>query len=92
MVIDTIREANFAMLRETSYRETSYEVAEEDGPVFIGPKGLDLESLAVAVLAVRIEDEHGVRFGRKVRNVTEFHRALQDRRARGRTNCRRCRS
>jgi acyl carrier protein len=57
-VIETVREAIFAMLHEMNY-----DVAENDGSLALGPEGLDLESLAVAELAVRIEDEYGVKFG-----------------------------
>ena len=57
-VIETVRAAIFAMLREMNY-----DLAEDEGTMPLGPEGLDLESLAVAELAVRIEDEYGVKFG-----------------------------
>jgi len=37
-------------------------MADVDGETTLGPAGLDLESLAVAELAVRVEDEYGVKF------------------------------
>ena len=45
-----------------SLAEMNYDVSEIDADTTLGPAGLDLESLAVAELAVRIEDEYGVRF------------------------------
>jgi len=45
-----------------SLAEMNYDVADVDGETTLGPAGLDLESLAVAELAVRIEDEYGVTF------------------------------
>jgi acyl carrier protein len=57
-MIEKMRATIFEMLREMNY-----DVAEESGALVLGPEGLDLESLAVAELAVRIEDEYGVRFG-----------------------------
>lgn len=45
-----------------SLAEMNYDVSEIDGETTLGPAGLDLESLAVAELAVRIEDEYGVTF------------------------------
>jgi acyl carrier protein len=45
-----------------SLKEMNYDVSDvADGSV-LGPAGLDLESLAVAELAVRIEDEYKVTF------------------------------
>jgi acyl carrier protein len=57
-VTETIREAILAMIREMNY-----DVPEDGGSLALGPDGLDLESLAVAELAIRIEDQYGVRFG-----------------------------
>jgi acyl carrier protein len=45
-----------------SLAEMNYDVSEVGGDTTLGPAGLDLESLAVAELAVRIEDEYGVTF------------------------------
>lgn len=45
-----------------SLKEMNYDVSEVEGDTTLGPAGLDLESLAVAELAVRIEDEYKVRF------------------------------
>lgn len=56
-MIEQMRATIFDMLREMNY-----DIAGESGSLVLGPEGLDLESLAVAELAVRIEDEYGVRF------------------------------
>src|SRR5262245_1534488 len=42
--------------------QMSYDVAGVDDDTTLGPTGLDLESLAVAELAVRVEDQYGVKF------------------------------
>ncbi len=42
--------------------EMNYPIDDITGDTPIGPAGADLESLAVAELAVRVEDEYGVRF------------------------------
>jgi acyl carrier protein len=42
--------------------EMGYDTSGLTGTVVLGPEGLDLESLAVAELAVRIEDAFGVKF------------------------------
>jgi acyl carrier protein len=44
-------------------RELNYETSDLTGDVLLGPGGLDMDSLGVAELAVRIEDTYGVRFG-----------------------------
>lgn len=46
----------------TSLKEMNYDVSEVTGDTDLGPVGLDLESLAVAELAVLVEDRFGVRF------------------------------
>jgi acyl carrier protein len=43
-------------------REMNYDVSEVTGDTDLGPAGLDLESLALAELAVLVEDEFGVKF------------------------------
>lgn len=43
-------------------REMNYDVSEVTGDTDLGPEGLDLESLALAELAVLVEDKFGVRF------------------------------
>ena len=43
-------------------KQMNYDVSDINGSTVLGPSGLDLESLAVAELAVRVEDEHGVKF------------------------------
>jgi len=45
-----------------SLKEMNYDVSDVDDHSVLGPAGLDLESLAVAELAVRVEDEYGVKF------------------------------
>jgi acyl carrier protein len=42
--------------------EMNYDTAEATGETVLGPAGLDLESLALADLAVQVEDEFGVKF------------------------------
>jgi acyl carrier protein len=42
--------------------EMNYDVSEVTGDTDLGPAGLDLESLALAELAVQVEDEFGVAF------------------------------
>lgn len=41
----------------------NYPVDDVDADTPLGSAGVDLESLAVAELAVRVEDEYGVKFG-----------------------------
>jgi len=43
-------------------KEMNYDVSEMTGDTDLGPAGLDLESLAVAELAVLVEDHFGVKF------------------------------
>lgn len=43
-------------------RKMNYDVSDVTGDTDLGPAGLDLESLALADLAVQMEDEFGVRF------------------------------
>jgi acyl carrier protein len=45
-----------------SLRAMNYDVSEVTGDTDLGPAGLDLESLAVAELAVQVEDRFGVKF------------------------------
>jgi acyl carrier protein len=42
--------------------EMNYDVSGVTGETDLGPAGLDLESLAIADLAVQVEDKFGVRF------------------------------
>jgi acyl carrier protein len=46
----------------TALKELNYDVSEITGDTDLGPEGLDLESLAVAELAVQVEDRFGVKF------------------------------
>jgi len=43
-------------------KEMNYDVSDVVGDTDLGPAGLDLESLAVAELAVRVEDHFGLKF------------------------------
>jgi acyl carrier protein len=45
-----------------SLKEMNYDVEGVDDDTTLGPTGVDLESLALADLAVRVEDRFGVRF------------------------------
>ncbi|EWM63403.1 MULTISPECIES: acyl carrier protein [Micromonospora] len=42
--------------------DMNYDVDELDDDTTLGPSGVDLESLALADLAVRVEDRYGVKF------------------------------
>ena len=54
---DQIREFVIAALREMNY-----DVSGVTGDTVLGPAGLDLESLALADLAVQVEEQYGVKF------------------------------
>ena len=43
-------------------RDMNYDVSTVDDDTTLGPAGLDLESLALAELAIRVEDTYGVKF------------------------------
>jgi acyl carrier protein len=45
-----------------SLTEMKYSTDDVDDDTILGPAGIDLESLAVAELAMRVEDQFGVRF------------------------------
>ena len=42
--------------------EMNYDTAGVDGDTLLGPSGVDLESLALAELGVRVEDRFGFKF------------------------------
>ena len=46
-----------------SLKEMNYDVEDVGDDTTLGPSGVDLESLALADLAVRVEDQFGVKFG-----------------------------
>jgi acyl carrier protein len=43
--------------------DLGYDMAEIENDTVLGPEGLDLESLTMADLAIRVEDRFGVKFG-----------------------------
>lgn len=43
-------------------RQMNYDTSEVTSDTVLGPDGLDLESIAVAELAVRLQDQFGVQF------------------------------
>ena len=45
-----------------SLQEMNYDVSDIEDDTTLGPAGADLESLALAELAVRVEDRFGVKF------------------------------
>lgn len=42
--------------------EMNFDTDGADGQTVLGPAGIDLDSLAVAELALRLEDKYGVKF------------------------------
>ena len=46
-----------------SLQEMNYDVADIDEDTQLGPRGADVSSLALAELAIRVEDEYHVKFG-----------------------------
>jgi len=68
-----------------SLKDMNYDVEGIDDDTTLGPSGVDLESLALADLAVRVEDEFGVKFGddesEQLAQMTvgEFTTAVSDR-------------
>lgn len=46
-----------------SLQDMNFDTEEIDADTMLGPSGADLDSLAVAELAVRIQDQYGVKFG-----------------------------
>lgn len=45
-----------------SLKDMNYDVDDIDDDTTLGPAGVDLESLALADLAVRVEDRYGLKF------------------------------
>ncbi|HEX2131387.1 MAG TPA: acyl carrier protein [Actinophytocola sp.] len=66
-------------------QEMNYDIAGVDDDSTLGPAGVDLESLAMAELAVRVEDRFDVRFAEEeseelaLMTVGEFTRTVADR-------------
>jgi acyl carrier protein len=46
-----------------SLADMNYDVTDLDDDQQLGPAGLDLESLAIAEIALRFDDQFGVKFG-----------------------------
>lgn len=46
-----------------SLEEMNYDIEGIDADTQLGPRGADLRSLSLAELALRVEDEYGVKFG-----------------------------
>ena len=69
-----------------SLREMNYDVDGIDATTQLGPRGADLKSLSLAELAIRIEDEYGVKFGEEEaeelagKTVGEFCAIVEERR------------
>jgi acyl carrier protein len=57
-MIDSIRQFIF-----DSLREMNCDVEGIDDDTQLGPRGADLASLSLAELALRVEDEYGLKFG-----------------------------
>jgi acyl carrier protein len=66
-------------------QEMNYDIEGVDDGSTLGPAGVDLESLALAELAVRVEDRFGVRFAEEeseelaLMTVGEFTRTVGER-------------
>ncbi|MFE0592668.1 acyl carrier protein [Micromonospora echinospora] len=65
--------------------DMNYDVEDIDDDTTLGPAGVDLESLALADLAVRVEDRYGLKFADDeneklaLMTVGEFTRMVADR-------------
>ena len=63
----------------------NYEVSEVTGDTELGPAGIDLESLALADLAVQVEEEYGIKYklddmeGTAMMTLDEFTADVVDR-------------
>jgi acyl carrier protein len=56
-MIETIRQFIFSSLQDMNY-----DIEGIDDDTQLGPRGVDVASLSLAELAVRVEDEFGVKF------------------------------
>jgi acyl carrier protein len=69
----------------SSLKDMNYDVEGVDDATTLGPSGLDLESLALADLLMRVEDEYRIRFAEDeseelaLMNVGEFTAAVEQR-------------
>jgi acyl carrier protein len=79
---DPIQQFIFASLRDMDYDTEGL-----DGSSQLGPRGADVDSLGLAELAIRVEDEFGVKFGEEEAEelagatVAEFCAAVRERMA-----------
>jgi acyl carrier protein len=69
----------------SSLREMNFDMDGAGADSLLGPAGIDLDSLAVAELALRIEDQYGVKFGEdemerlSIMTLGEFASAVDER-------------
>lgn len=81
-MIESIRQFIFSSLREMNYDTEGI-----DDDTTLGPRGADVASLSLVELAVRVEDEFGVKFGEEEaeelagKTVGEFCAIVADRAA-----------
>ena len=70
---------------EASLKDMNYDVEGLDDDTTLGPAGLDLESLALADLLMRVEDQYHIRFREEeseelaTKTVGEFTQLVVDR-------------
>ena len=78
-------EAEIREFTVDALRKMNYDVSEVDDETQLGPAGLDLESLALADLAVQLEDQFHVKFNDDdmetlaLMTLSEFAKTLADR-------------
>ncbi len=69
----------------SSLKDMNYDVDGVDDATTLGPAGLDLESLALADLLIRVEDQYHIRFAEDeseelaLMNIGEFTAAVAER-------------
>jgi acyl carrier protein len=82
-------EAEIRAFTVEALRAMNYDVSDVNDDTELGPAGLDLESLALADLAVQLEDQFGVKFNDDdmetltLMTLSEFAKALSERIATG---------
>jgi acyl carrier protein len=78
-------EAEIREFTVDALRKMNYDVSDVNDETQLGPAGLDLESLALADLAVQLEDEFHVKFNDDdmetlaLMTLSEFAKTLADR-------------